>query len=75
MRPSIFFGMQVCDTTLQAQVAKVCKVNFVFTPTIQTPFHQDGFLQTPDWSAVLLEMGRCVCVCVAIGVRSWFCFL
>lgn len=46
--------MQVCDTTLQVQVAKVCKVNFVFTPTIQTPV----------WSAVLLEMGRCVCVCV-----------
>lgn len=53
MRPSVFFGMQVCDTMLQVQAAKVCKVNFVFTPTIQTPFHQDGFLQTPVWSAIL----------------------
>lgn len=75
MRPSVLFGMQVCDTMLQVQATKVCKVNCVFAPAIQTPFHQDGFLQAPVWSAILFQMGRCVCVYVAIGVRSWFCFL
>lgn len=62
MRLSVFFRIQVCDTTLQIQAAKVCKGELCFHTHHPGALSPDGFLQTPVWSAILLWEDVFVCM-------------